>query len=131
MLPEEYCQRYQEFQQKLQQLSLQVGETPADQRELGSAPQAVFQEIQQLFQQIIALDLEGLDPADVSKVQSYQTEINKQLRLLGMDVMFLRAARQSATAQQRQTQMGDRINLLVRYCDALLKTDQPESNPPE
>jgi hypothetical protein len=114
---------YQEFYHALQQLQAIATQAHPDRPAL----QAAFLEAQQLFQlRIMALDLEGLPVTAQSQVQSYQTEINKQLRLLGMDVMFLQAARQSTTAQQRQAQMIDRIKTLLRYCDALLKPDQAE-----
>lgn len=57
------------------------------------------------------------------KVQSYQTEINKQLRLLKIDLMFLKSARQPATSEQRWNLMGDRLHLLMVYCEALLSQD--------
>lgn len=57
------------------------------------------------------------------KVQSYQTEINKQLRLLKIDLMFLKSARQPATSEQRWNVMGDRLHLLMVYCEALLSQD--------
>jgi hypothetical protein len=67
------------------------------------------------------LDWEQLDPQQVARVQSYQTEINRQFRLLGMDLMFLRAARQSATETQRRQQVSDRIDSLMQYCEALIE----------
>ena len=66
-------------------------------------------------------DSNGLDPPATPLEQSYLTEIHKQLRLLGMDIKFLQASRVLATAQTRQTAASDRINTLIRYCDALLQ----------
>jgi len=54
------------------------------------------------------------------RLQSFQVEINKQLRLLGMDVLFLKSARQVTTIAQRRSQMGDRVQILIQYCDAVL-----------
>jgi hypothetical protein len=54
------------------------------------------------------------------KVRSYQIEIDKQLRMLEMDLMFLKTARQVATSQQRWQMMGDRLRLLGAYCDGIL-----------
>jgi hypothetical protein len=48
-------------------------------------------------------------------------EINKQLRLLGADLNLLVAARNPATFAQRQKQAGDRLNILISMCDALLQ----------
>ncbi|MEH2246030.1 heterocyst frequency control protein PatD [Nostoc sp.] len=59
-----------------------------------------------------------------SRVQSYQTEMSKQLRLLEIDVMFLQGARQASTAQTRLQTISDRLTTLIQYCDAIL---QPEA----
>jgi hypothetical protein len=110
-------QRYETFQQALAQLQSFVSQNNVD----GTTLQAEFLEVQQFFQlQIISLELDSLNPVEAAYVQSIQTEINKQLRLLGMDVMFLQAARQSVTAQKRQVQMRDRLTQLMQYCEALL-----------
>jgi len=37
-----------------------------------------------------------------------------------MDILFLQTARQPETVRQRTEQMGDRLRLLMRYCDAVL-----------
>jgi hypothetical protein len=112
-------QLYQEFQQKLQQLKQLATQTQPDQ----AALRQVFLETQRFFQvQMIGVDGSELTTAAQSQVHTYQTEINKQLRLLGQDVMFLQAARQSNTVQQRQAQILDRIETLLRYCDTLLES---------
>jgi hypothetical protein len=117
MLPPDYQTRYQTLQQSLQQLQTQVTAANPNPADLRSS----FMEAQQWFQQkLIGLGEAELDPADAASVRSYNTEINKHLRLLGMDVTFFQAARQSITAQQRQAQMRDRIQRLISYCDALL-----------
>jgi hypothetical protein len=118
MLPDLYQQCYQEFRQRLEHLQ----NTPPEPR--ASFPED-FHALQQFFQQtILSLDLDALDPGTATQIQSVQIEINKQLRLLGTDIPFLQAARQSATTQQRQTQIRDRITLLLRYCDMLLAKDE-------
>ncbi|PSB23662.1 hypothetical protein C7B82_30405 [Stenomitos frigidus ULC18] len=77
--------------------------------------------LQQFFrEQILSLQLDELAPAVQHWVQSYHVEIDKQLRLLAMDIMFLQAARQSVTAEQRRQQIRDRLTTLQRYCDGLL-----------
>jgi hypothetical protein len=118
VLPESNRQDYRDFQHALQQLRRLITGANPD----GSSLQAAFLEVQQLFQlRIMTLEIDELDSGVVSQVQSYTTEINKQMRLLGMDVMFLQTARQSAKIQQRQAQMGDRIDTILRYCQALLE----------
>ncbi|NET31129.1 MAG: heterocyst frequency control protein PatD [Cyanothece sp. SIO1E1] len=117
MLPTHHLQAYRDFQQMLQTLKHQLNHTHLE----PTAWQSTFLKAQKFFQvQILGLDLNGLSPDQQSRVKSYQTEMNKQLRLLSMDVTFLQAARQSITAQQRQAHMKDRISLLLGYCEALL-----------
>jgi hypothetical protein len=52
--------------------------------------------------------------------QAIHVEINKQLRLLKTDVLFLRSAKQASTQDQRVQQMRDRLTLLERYCEMIL-----------
>ncbi|MGF1987157.1 MAG: heterocyst frequency control protein PatD [Nostoc sp. ZfuVER08] len=56
-----------------------------------------------------------------SRVQSYQTEMSKQLRLLEIDVMFFQGARQASTVQTRLQTISDRLTTLIQYCDAILQ----------
>lgn len=118
MLSKNIYQHYQQFKQLLQEL-----QTVATQGNLDrTALLATFGEAQQFFAgQIMGSDSDGLDPPETPLEQSYLTEIHKQLRLLGMDIKFLQASRVLATAQTRQTAASDRINTLIRYCDALLE----------
>ncbi|HEY9630155.1 MAG TPA: heterocyst frequency control protein PatD [Coleofasciculaceae cyanobacterium] len=120
MLPEPYRQLYQNFQRLLYQLQTQLaqGDRSLLQADLAAA-QSYFQS------QILAINLEELEPegleaAVAAKTQSFQVEINKQMRLLKTDLMFLQTARLTITQSQRQQQMGDRIVLLLRYCEAVL-----------
>ncbi len=76
--------------------------------------------LQELFTQQI-LPLTDVD----TRVQSYQTEISKQLRLLEVDIMFFQGARQISTSLARLKTIGDRLTTLIRYCEAVL---QPEEN---
>jgi len=72
--------------------------------------------LQQFFrQQIVPIADEN------SQVQSYQTEISKQLRLLEIDVMFFQGARQTSTVQARLQTISDRLTILIQYCDAILQ----------
>ncbi|MBF2086323.1 heterocyst frequency control protein PatD [Thermoleptolyngbya sp. C42_A2020_037] len=93
----------------------------------GAAPTGVadlrslFDRLQTQFQQqVLTLDLSRLEGAIAAQVTSLHTEMAKQLRLLNMDLMFLQTARRPETARQRAEQMGDRLRLLMRYCDAVL-----------
>lgn len=111
---------FETFQRSLQQIAAISRESNPDPRSL----QAAFLEAQQFYQQRLApLDVGVFNQAVASKVQSIQTEINKELRLLGMDVTFMHSARQPATIQQRQRQIGDRVTRLSQYCDLLLSRE--------
>ncbi|MEA5514369.1 heterocyst frequency control protein PatD [Nodularia sp. UHCC 0506] len=77
--------------------------------------------LQQMFrQQIVPL------PAENSRVQSYRTEISKQLRLLEIDVMFLQGSRQASTAEGRLKTISDRLTTLIQYCEAILQQEPEE-----
>lgn len=117
MIPESYSHSYRKFQQLLEQFKVVCCESSSG----GSPIYSAFQSVQQEFQSILDRGLDELDPAQAASIQAYYTEINKQLRLLSVDVMFLQASRQSATSQQRQRQMGDRVERLLQYCEALLE----------
>lgn len=125
MLPQDYQDRYQTLSQSLQILQNQVTQANPDQMKLRSQ----FLEAQQWFQQkIIGLEADDqLEPADESTVRSYNTEINKHLRLLGMDLTFLQAAKQPTTAQQRQAQIRDRIQTLLTFCQNTLNPTDASS----
>jgi hypothetical protein len=118
MLPSPYRQPYEEFLQSLEQLLSTAQQPSLD----GAALKQALQEVQQFFNgRILGVPVEELDPALASRVQSVHTEIHKQLRLLIADAMFFAASRQPATAQQRQSQVLERIQTLIAYAGALLK----------
>lgn len=56
-----------------------------------------------------------------SQEQSYKTEISKQLRLLEVDIMFLQGAKQLTTLQSRLKTIEERIDTLIRYCQAIIQ----------
>ncbi len=120
MLPEIHCQRYQDFQQILERLYRLISQPSWD----AALLKAEIALAQQFFQdQLRSLDLDELDAVMEPRSRSLQVEINKQLRLLATDVMFLQAAKQAVTRQQRLEQVSDRVNTLIGYCDALLQKD--------
>lgn len=118
MLPTHY-QYYQEMKQALAQLQINAAQSDLEGTEL----MANFLQVQQSFQQQVNLSPDLLSPAVESRLR-YQTEIHKQLRLLGTDLTFLRAARQANTINQRRAQVGDRLQTLINYCDALLQVNR-------
>ncbi|GEM_PF-3728428 len=87
---------------------------------VGAVREAVANITQQFQQQMAIVNTAEMDEAIALRIQSIQTEVSKQLHLLAMDTLFLKTARQPETARHRQQQMADRIDLLLRYCEAIL-----------
>jgi hypothetical protein len=79
--------------------------------------------------QIMILEFDQLDPPIEAKIahylQSLNIEIDKQLRLLSVDALFLQSAKQPATIAQRLQQMGDRCDRLTQYATAALEALSP------
>ncbi len=120
-LPPEYFQPYQTLQQQVAEVNRAIAENNNPASLKTTDLKATVADLQTFFQtDIRRLDLEVLDPAVAHQVQSFNVEIDKQLRLLSMDVMFLQAAKQPSTTEQRLNQMRDRLTLLLRYCHGLL-----------
>lgn len=112
MLPNSHRQCYQEFKQALEdlQVTLSSGQSDPD-----------WARVQQIFQDRVAsLTAEGIDPSLVSRWQSVQTEMHKQMRLLAVDLTFFQASRQLATREQRQRQIVSRLQTSIGYCEVLV-----------
>ncbi|OKH26299.1 heterocyst frequency control protein PatD [Chroogloeocystis siderophila] len=121
MLSNFHYQSYQEFAAILDELQANANSAQLDFTQL----RRVFEQAQQLFrQQIVTMDTSNLAPSVASRVHSYHTEIDKQLRLLGVDVSFLQAARQPATIAARKARVFTRIQTLINYCQVLLKVGE-------
>lgn len=117
MLPPSHTQIYQEFRLSLEELKDVLSQDTVDRSHLKSS----VAKLQDFFQnQILTLDSNPLHPHLVQQTQAVQVEIDKQLKLLSLDGMFLQAAKQPTTVSQRLQQVGDRLTLLLRYCDHLL-----------
>lgn len=150
MIPEIYQRWYQEFCQHVGQLRVYMAQplSPAE-------PQALVMRVAFLKSEITKLQhnfRDGIlsltaiadstasenDPAMVNellpeiahRLRAIQVEIDKQLKLLAMDVLFLQTARQTTTAEQRQQQMSDRLEQLERYCALVLSTPTAEPSQP-
>ncbi len=114
-LPISHQACYQAFRQHLEHLQTTIAsDNPATLKAEANQVQTEFQN------QILSLSLEDLDPAIAHHVQSYQVEIHKQLRLLVTDLSFLQAARKPTTVEQRRQQGRDRVETLLRYCEAVV-----------
>lgn len=111
-------EKYHALMILLKQLHSDVTTTKVDAPELRQ--HVTF--LQQFFQQqILPLVNQDTDSNDEGRLQSYQTEISKQLRLLEIDIMFFQGARQAATAKSRLDAIGDRLTTLIEYCNAILQ----------
>lgn len=115
--------KYQAFQESLQEIEQLIHDQLNHPSNLNqSALLAALSQVQQLFkEQILTMPLDQIPTDLLSSVQSYRTEMHKQMRLLATDVMFFQTARQPGTKQQRLSQMTTRLETLIRYCNALLK----------
>ncbi|MBD2342692.1 heterocyst frequency control protein PatD [Anabaena subtropica] len=93
-----------------------------------STNQIVAVELHQRLAGLKLLFAEEIAPLaeEDSRIQSYKTEISKQLRLLEVDVMFLQGARQPSTVQTRLKIISDRLNTLIQYGDAILQQQSPD-----
>jgi cell division septum initiation protein DivIVA len=116
MLPPEYQQPYQQLKQRVEDLRETLTRSTDS-----STLKIAIAALQTFFQtEIWNLSLQNLDPNLEHQVQSINVEIDKQLRLLNMDGLFLQAARQENTVKQRKQQASDRLLLLIQYCNGLL-----------
>lgn len=70
--------------------------------------------IQNLFQTQI------LNQPDQELNIPYYVEINKQLRLFSADLNLIKTTQKPQTFTKRIKQAGDRLSLLLTYCDNLL-----------
>ncbi len=111
-------EKYYSFATALKQLHSDVATTRTDASELRQRVAS----LQESFQQhIVCLVNEDTDNNNEGRLQSYLTEMSKQLRLLEMDVMFFQGARQASTAKGRLDAIGDRLKTLIDYCNAILQ----------
>lgn len=110
MLPENDRATIVQFQKQVETLALLLGD--------------------EFDRTIFKTEVASLTTLFQNQIQSIQTEhhliysvlveIDKQMRLLNMDAMFLQTARQSETAQQRIGQLRDRLQRLQEYCQGIL-----------
>ena len=83
--------------------------------------------VKEIFQtRALTLTEEAMDEAIASRWLSIQTEINRAIRLLQNDIIFLRSARQTTTRQTRLKVVCDRIEQLIGYCRVLLQETEEE-----
>ncbi|MGD1875351.1 MAG: heterocyst frequency control protein PatD [Mastigocoleus sp.] len=108
--------KYQHFAMLLANFHQNISKTQVD----ISTVMQKFTEIKQYFQQtVIPVTEEEMTSLAQTNLQSYRTEMSKQIRLLEMDILFLKGARQEKTIQTRNQSISDRLNSLIRYCEAM------------
>ncbi|SRR5579883_1122194 len=111
-------QKYHDFTTLLEQLRSELIANQLDTPQLRKYTTS----LQQFFQQqVVPLAEEVTDSATQRHVQSYQTEMSKQMRLLEIDVMFFQAARQASTMQVRVDALLNRLGILIDYCNAIVQ----------
>lgn len=80
-----------------------------------------FSDLCQWFEQnIIVLEQEDVGGAIAPRWQSLQTEIKREFKLLSTDMLFLVAARQSKTRNQRLNSVVQHLDRLIGYCQIML-----------
>jgi hypothetical protein len=104
---------YQQFQRLVMAAQQSCEMTPIDAVNIDQAVQAIDNHFRD---QILATTID----IDDNPHQAIQVEINKQLRLLKTDRLFLRSAKQPHMVNQRLQQMTDRLVLLERYGEMIL-----------
>ena len=115
-----HSQAYQEFLILLKKLNNDFL-LMNDEIDIKSA-QKQFQTIKIFFQQQIAgLATQQLDESIATRWQSLQTELYREFRLLDTDILFLASSRQAKTRAQRLKSVGDRLERVIGYCNAIVK----------
>ena len=90
------------------------------QEQLKSSDQSIIQtswySLQQFAQEkLLSLTEDGLAESRVQQWRSLQTEIQRELRLLNTDILFLAAARQPKTKELKLQSIGDRLTRLIQF----------------
>jgi hypothetical protein len=109
---QDYVGLIQDLQSQLEILQVAIASQVEPSSSLAKDWLRSHREIQAFFQtQIINTELE-ITPPNLS----LQVEIDKQLKMLGVDLSMLQTARNPATWQKRHQQASDRFVLLKKYC---------------
>jgi hypothetical protein len=111
-------EKYQAFTKLIHEVREYITATPID----GTHLQQRTASLQQFFlEQIVPLADTDSGSDYEGRIQSYHTEMSKQLRLLEIDVMFFQGARQASTAKDRLDAINNRLTTLIEYCNAILQ----------
>ncbi len=101
-----------------QQLFTLLSDLPTD--SIPSLKISLSQAIELFESEIITQDVDLLPDPIAAKMRSYLTESHRLLRLLPLDVMFIATARNPATIEQRRQAYQDKVDLLLKYCQAAI-----------
>ena len=116
-MPQDYLALVDELQKKLASLQTAIAAQSELAPETAKDWQRSHHVIQTFFQtKMVHTDLDITPP-----YLSLQVEIDKQLKMLGVDLTMLQTSRRPDTWQKRHQQTGDRFKLLYRYCQMHLE----------
>ncbi|MBD2178724.1 heterocyst frequency control protein PatD [Pseudanabaena sp. FACHB-1998] len=111
-MSESYLNLILDLQDRLESLQTAIASQPEPAPAIAQDWQRSLKEIQAFFQQqIVNTSLEVTPPH-----LSLQVEIDKQLKMLGVDLSMLQTSRSLATWQKRHQQISDRFVTLQKYC---------------
>ncbi len=111
-MAQDYGALIDDLQEQLERLQISIAPQLEPASEIVKEWRRSLDEIQKFFQsEIINTNLE-ITPQNLS----LQVEIDKQLKMLNVDLSMLQTSRNQATWQKRHQQACDRFTLLARYC---------------
>lgn len=111
-MTQDYGALIDDLQEQLERLQISIAPQSDPASEIVKDWRRSLDEIQKFFQsKIINTNLE-ITPQSLS----LQVEIDKQLKMLSVDLSMLQTSRSQATWQKRHQQACDRFTLLARYC---------------
>ena len=103
-----------------QQLFTLLSELPTD--SIPDLKVSLSRSIEFFETQILPQDLDSLPDPIAGKMRSYLTESHRLLRLLPIDLTFIAAARNPATLQQRRQAYQEKLDMLLKYCQAVIES---------
>jgi hypothetical protein len=103
-----------------QQLFTLLSELPTD--SIPALKISLARSIEFFESTILPQDLDNLPDPIAGKMRSYLTETHRLLRLLPIDLTFIAAARNPDTIQQRRKAYQEKLDLLLKYCQAVIKS---------
>jgi hypothetical protein len=101
-----------------QQLFTLLSELPTD--SIPALKISLARSIEFFESTILPQDLDNLPDPIAGKMRSYLTETHRLLRLLPIDLTFIAAARNPDTIQHRRQAYQEKLDLLLRYCQAVI-----------